>query len=261
VVAPKRLDREREHWEILVVFANTGKEAEGTLFFVDEIAQEWGINVVWVEYSAGSKKGWKVKPVVVTYETASRKGEPFERMIACMGIPSTNVPICSDVLKKRTIMAYLRSIGWEKYYTAIGIRADELHRVAKHWVRERKFYPFAHIAPTLKLQVDAWWSTQSIGLHIHPDEGNCDNCWKKDTLRLCRNAQRNPRSFDWWQAMTDKYGSFNPRNTTLKPPFNFYRGNLSPKDIFVLSEKPIDEIKRLTKTEKRNTCNESCEAF
>lgn len=252
---------DRENWEMVVVFANTGKEAEGTLLFVDECAQEWGINVVWVEYQCGSKKGWGVKPKVVTYETASRNGEPFERMCAMLGIPSTNTPFCSTVLKQRTIKAYLRSIGWKGYYTAIGYRVDEPDRFSPNAERERKFYPLAHLNPMAKKDILDWWVSKYFNLDIHPDDGNCDNCWKKNTLLLCRNAVRKPDSFNWWRDMTAKYGVLNPRKTKLLPPFNFYRGNLSPDDILRLSKLPVAEIRRLTKGEKINRCEESCDGF
>lgn len=252
---------DRHNWEVIIIFANTGKEAEGTLLFVDECAQEWGINIIWVEgYPSEKGKGWGVVPKVVSYETASRKGEPYEAFIKRLGIPSSNAPWCSDQLKRKTINAYLKTIGWKGFYKAIGIRSDETHRVSKKAAKNRIIYPLVDFNPKTKQEITEWWATQSFNLDIHPDEGNCDNCWKKNTNLLCRNALRNPDSFDWWQDMTSLYGHNNPRNAPLKTPFNFYRGNRSPKDIFELAKSP-ERIKKLAEKEKRSGCNESCEAW
>ena len=74
--------QDRDNWEKIVIFTNTGKEAEGTLFFVDECAAEWGIDIIWLEgYPRDIGKGYSVQHKIVTYETASRKGEPFEALI------------------------------------------------------------------------------------------------------------------------------------------------------------------------------------
>jgi hypothetical protein len=141
---------DRDNWDKIVVFANTGKEVEGTLFFVDECSQEWDIPIIWVEAKCKdengkpfSDKGWAVKHRIVTYETASRKGEPFEEMISMLGIPSTEAPFCSYQLKREAIKSYAKSIGWNDYYTAIGIRYDEAEdRVIGSWISNKLFYPF-----------------------------------------------------------------------------------------------------------------------
>lgn len=254
---------DRHNWEIIVVFANTGKEAEGTLFFVDECAQEWDIPIVWVEgYPSEKGKGWKVNHKVVTYETAARKGEPFEAMIKRLGIPSTNAPFCSDQLKRKAIESYLKSIGWKGYWKAIGIRSDEKEiRVKKNYKKKRIFYFLRNENQKTKVEIINWFKKKPFDLNIHPDDGNCDNCWKKSDRHLVRNMVRKPNSFNWWEDMTSKYGYLNPRNTDLKPPFNFYRGNKSVADIREMAKMNQSQLNQLSFFDEQNPCEESCEAF
>lgn len=255
---------DRNNWEMIVVFANTGKEVEGTLFFVDECSQEWDIPVVWVEAKCKdgngipfSKKGWAVKHKIVDYETASRKGEPFEEMISVLGIPSSEVPFCSKQLKRLAIESYARSIGWEGYVVAVGIRVDETRPIN----RSRCIYPLIDLNPKSKIEIIIWWMQQTFNLDIHADDGNCDNCHKKDDLRLVRNMIRKPKSFEWWEEMTEEHGWLNPRDTNLKPPFNFFRGNKSVSDIRELAKLSQAELKQISMFESVSSCNESCEAF
>jgi len=260
--------KDRHEYEILIVFANTGLEAEGTLFFIDECSQEWNIPITWIEARCKdengkpySEKGWSVRHNIVTYETASRNGEPFEEMISILGIPSSNAPFCSFQLKKFPMEDFMKSIGWEDAYLAIGIRIDEPSRVSENRVNLKRLYPFADIFPTTKRQVSEWWGKQSFDLAIHPDEGNCINCWKKDFPRLARNMIRIPESFDWWTRMEDKYGYLNPRETEWLPPFNFYRNNKSTLDIRKLADMSQAELKQLTMFDVLDGCAESCEVF
>lgn len=59
----------------IVLFCNTGKEEEATLVFIREIAWRWGVPVIWLEYRDDG--GFEV----VTFETASRHGKPYEAVV------------------------------------------------------------------------------------------------------------------------------------------------------------------------------------
>lgn len=272
---------DRHNWEIIIVFANTGLEEPETLLFVHRCAINWGLDIVWVEARHKdengvpfSEKGWKAKHQVVNYFTAARCQQltdgswawtPFEEMISVLGIPSTNSPFCSPQLKREAIESYAESIGWDDYYIAIGIRIDEPTRFNEHWEERKIKYFLANEHPTWKRDVVMWWNRQDFNLEVEPDLGNCNGCWKKDMARLVRIAKKRPKKFDWWQAMTDKYGYFMPREVNLKPPFNFYRGNLSPKDILEMAEKhkhlTLEQIEMFAEVEMETGCGESCEPF
>ena len=70
----KRLIDEGDDY--LITFQNTGKEMPQTLDFINECDKRWNLNVVWLEYRFGNNFE------VVTYETASRDGRPFDEAIA-----------------------------------------------------------------------------------------------------------------------------------------------------------------------------------
>lgn len=257
---------ERDKWDIVVVFANTGKEQEGTLEFVERCSKEFGVEIVWVEYvPVQSKKGgwWGVSHNVVDFKTASRNGEPFELMLSKLGIPSSSAPFCSYQLKRKVIESYLKNCGWKNYHKAIGIRADEIDRMNENFRKEKIIYFLIRHNPVDKQMVNDWWKMQHFNLNIDRDFGNCDGCWKKDMKRLVRIGEKKPETFDWWQGMTDKYGHIKNRKAQhkMKPPFNFYRGNMSPKDILVLSAFSKRQLKMVFEEEKLNGCSESCESF
>lgn len=67
--------------KIVVVFANTGKEREETLEFIKNCDLHFNLKTVWIEsvQHHGERKSAGFK--IVTFETASRKGEPFEDSI------------------------------------------------------------------------------------------------------------------------------------------------------------------------------------
>ena len=122
--------------DCVVCFANTGKEDEATLKFVHDCEVNWNVPIVWLEYQDAeeSKNRWKR----VTYETASRNGEPFEAVIRKKAyLPNPVTRFCTIEMKIRTIVNYLFSIGMcenrtqGEYMSWVGIRADEPRRSAK----------------------------------------------------------------------------------------------------------------------------------
>lgn len=61
------LDANDDLDDLIVTFANTGKEHPATLDFVNECSQRWQVPIVWLEYR-DDERGF----AIVTYETASR---------------------------------------------------------------------------------------------------------------------------------------------------------------------------------------------
>lgn len=253
----------REFLDIVVVFANTGKESEGTLEFVRDCCIYFNVEIIWLEGYPASEKGWKVQHKIIDFKSASRKGEPFEAMIAKLGIPSSAAPFCSDQLKRKTIKSYIEAIDWKDCLIAIGIRADEIDRVNENWKEKKLFYPLVHLGITKPMILD-FWRLMHFDLKLnHADDGNCDNCWKKSNKTLIGNIRRRPDSFDWWRLMQIKYGHIAPRKAQqkMKLPLNFFRGN---NDVNALFELAILEDRQLELTdnyELANGCSESCEVF
>jgi len=230
--------KEREEWEMVVVFANTGKEVEGTLEFVDRCSKEWGIDIVWVEaVPVKSKKDgwWGVKHRIVDFRTASRKGEPFEAMLSKLGIPCSEAPFCSDQLKRKAIESYLKSIKWKGYYKAIGIRADEVDRINENFRKKKIIYPLIRHNPVSKNMVLDWWKNNSFDLKIDFDLGNCDGCWKKSMMRLTSIAKRHPYVYNWWQEMTDRYSGNKSRDgVSANENHNFYWINYGTNGVVIV---------------------------
>jgi 3'-phosphoadenosine 5'-phosphosulfate sulfotransferase (PAPS reductase)/FAD synthetase len=146
--------KERDKYEMVVVFANTGKERQETLDFVRSCDRYFGFKTVWVEAVINSISGEGTTHRIVDFNTADRVGNPFEFMIAKYGMPNQNAPHCSRELKKQPIKSYARSIRWFDYQTALGIRTDEPKRL--NWIakKKEKFIYFAELMKVTKSDVN-----------------------------------------------------------------------------------------------------------
>jgi hypothetical protein len=271
------LKNKQEEYEMIVVFANTGKEREETLQFVHKCDVEFGFNVVWVEALVNNANGIGTQYKITNYINASRNGEPFELIISKYGLPNQNAPHCSRELKKAPIKSYAKSIGWKDYETALGIRSDEQKRLDWNAKTKNKFLYFAELFYVTKSDVNLFWSKQSFDLKLKSYEGNCDLCYKKGLRKLMTIAKNNPELTDWWKEMEQKYENYTPesRIEKAKPPYRFFRDNMTMNDIIEESEIPFEPAKDESKTiadarqialwdeylDSNNGCTESCEVF
>lgn len=271
------LDNYQNEYEMIIVFANTGKEREETFDFILECEKQFGFKTIWIEAVTNPIHGKGVTAKVVTYETASRNGEPFEASIAKHGIPSVKAPHCTRELKRYAIRNYAKSIGWKDYWTAIGYRVDEIDRVPPDHVKQKILMPLISYQHGItKNDVNKFWSQQNFDLKLKTYEGNCDLCYKKSFRKLMTLIKENPTMSDWWLEMENKYDQFVPATKrNLKPPIHFFRLNKSTKDIIDMAKNKFDPAKDESnfKREYRQTslwgvsldssngCNESCEVF
>jgi len=192
--------------EAKVCFQNTGKEREETLKFVNECSVRWGVEIDWLEFRDSEAKFEKV-----TFETASRNGEPFEAVIRKRKyLPNPLVRFCTVELKVRTCHRYLKSIGWKEWESWIGIRADEQRRLAKiknqdYGRHETKYAPCG-IAGITKHDVAKFWREQPFDLELiningETPWGNCDLCFLKNTNKVMSLISREPERALWWAKM------------------------------------------------------------
>lgn len=254
-----------DKYEFIVVFANTGKEHEGTLEFVRDCEINFGVKIHWIEAKHRkedgtliTKKGWGVSFKEVTFETASRNGEPFEEMISAIGIPCSSAPFCSDQLKRKPIERFLKSIGWKKFYKAIGIRVDEIDRMNPKYLKKRIVYPLIKDYPTKKIEILKWWSEYKFNLKVPINLGNCDICWKKSFKVLVQNTKDYPQRFEWWQSMINKYSHLSRNSDKV---ISFFRGGKSIKELFEMGMLSEEQLDLFAQEYKLDGCSESCEVY
>jgi len=263
----KIIDTKRDEYDIKVIFANTGFENEATLQFVHDCDTHFGFNTVWIEGVTNMEKGVGMSHKVVTFETASRNGEPFEAVIQKYGIPNMQTPLCTIDLKRYPIEHYLRSIGWSlrDYDLAIGIRTDEQRRVKDDKTRN-VVYPLVHWFPADKQDVLDWWEDQPFDLQLQEHQGNCKTCWKKSFNKLVKLHTEDPSQFDFFERMEEKYGRVGAEFAKYDdaPDRVFFRQRMSIKNFRQMAIKQADELSRMpTQLDlyADGGCSESCELY
>tara|TARA_R100001510_G_C7600464_1_gene167218 strand:+ start:38 stop:862 length:825 start_codon:yes stop_codon:yes gene_type:complete len=188
--------------DTVVSFQNTGKEMPETLDFVQQVSERWDVPIVWLEYDITDEGKNYFK--VINHNSASRNGEPFDKLInKYKRLPNARFRFCTGVLKMQTGQKYLKSLGWKDWKHAVGIRADEPRRLTKKSEGNIDlFYPLAEAQKT-KRDVEAFWMLQpfDLALPMHNGKtmkGNCDFCFLKSEATLALMAREHPELAKWW---------------------------------------------------------------
>lgn len=208
--------------DVHVLFANTGKEREETLAFVDECARRWRAPIVWLErhdltrllarrateaahagFAAVARDLHRRAARRVGFETASRLGEPFDALIAeSRFLPNPVTRFCTTELKIRVMKRYMLARGYEHWTNVVGLRADEPGRVARQRAgagseRWDVAHPLFEAGVRLA-DVMAFWRAQPFDLQLRPWEGNCDLCFLKGRAKRERIMRDRPDTAPWW---------------------------------------------------------------
>lgn len=196
--------KDEKYQNAKIIFSNTGKENEQTLDFVNKVDQYIGGKIIWLEYDPVEK--YKI----VSYETASRNGEPFEALINKRKFcPNRVMRFCTVELKIKVMKKYCKNqLKWKNWTNLVGIRYDEPRRWNKSKSIERKeIFDVEH--PLVKWKVTKqdvinYWNQMSFNLNLKEYEGNCDLCFLKGKKIKQMIAREHPERYDWWISMEEK---------------------------------------------------------
>lgn len=258
------MQEKSKEWEIINVFANVGLEDEKTLEFAQRCEGYLGLKIQWIEAVINPERGKGIGFKIVDFKTAERSVRIFREAVAKYGLFNKAQPNCSKYLKARAIKTYAKSIGWNKYYTAIGIRADEIDRMSVDRHKLHLIYPFISYKSITKKHVNFWWSLQDFRLELKGYQGNCKTCWKKSDRKLTQIAAENPEYFKDFDALEKEFGYYIPEGRDPDKqrhlPITMFRGHKSAQ-YYLEAAKTWDSSILDDHQDMPDEDDESCEVF
>lgn len=235
-----------DEYEMVFLMANTSKEDVRSLEFAEKVNKYFNLNLKYVEADIFLEKGVGTRHIVKTYENLTTDGSLFEKGIKKYGIPNKINKWCNRELKLNAIHSYVKNeLKWKDYYTAIGIRYDELDRVSINKERDKLIYPLVDHKLT-KRDRNKFWDKMPFKLEIPGYLGNCDMCFEKTNRKLMTIYKEYPKKIDWWLNMELKYSK---KNIEGKDSYNGYinnkggmyfrRGNMPMNELIELAKQPF----------------------
>ncbi len=236
---------------VCAIFANTGKEDDATLDFVDRMSQEWNVPITWVEFFWDSEaKGVKGSPFrsykEVDHNTASRNGEPFEQLIdnASGLLPNMHKRICTYNIKVGVIEQVARKkyrVTTKSLVHLLGIRRDERRRAIKLLDQCRVLVPLWHAGVTLQ-DVHAFWRGNDFDLAMPYNSmyGNCDLCFLKSEKKLFNLMQLYPERAQWWIQQEEKTGQTFKQDRSYSDMLELAQYSGEQQELFSLDDQSYD---------------------
>ena len=196
--------------DVKVAFMNTGLEHEATLQFVRDCASYWSLDITWLEFDVvDGERTFKI----VDFCSASRDGQPMRDMASFRGyLPNPVSRSCTSDLKLKTMHSWIKTLGWEEWDTAVGLRADEPHRAKriKPYIKaETPLCPVYEAGHTEK-DVLEFWKAQDFDLMLPGGNntfGNCVGCFLKARHKLEKIGLTNPEHLETMADIEEEAGS------------------------------------------------------
>lgn len=238
-----------DKYNIIFYFCNTGEEEKETIDFINKCDLYWGLNLIWLEPVVNGHKEVTTHKIV-SYETVDMDGKPFEEMLKKYPIPSINAPNCTRELKLRPIESYMKSIGVTDYYTALGIRYDERHRMSVNAKENKIIYPLTEDIRVDEYFIRTWWENQNFDLELKDYQGNCNLCFKKSlekqlTIMIELIESKRTDIIHRWIKREEKYSS-------VKAPRFDLRSNLTYLQKYKLALEVVEGKRKIKKVKDKH---------
>lgn len=234
--------------DVIVAFANTGKEREETLRFVYECGVRWGVPIHWVEWRPPNDFE------EVGFNSADRRGVWFSELIRRKQVlPNSQMRYCTSKLKIETMKKFMLSLGYKRWVNPVGLRYDEGARVLKQLARndtgKERFTALMPLAKArvVKADVLAFWLganrdpkalthplPQGFDLGLRDYEGNCDLCFLKGRGKMAAIIRENPGIAEWWSRQEEAAKTKQPSGARFRAAESFRQLSKAVEDQGIL---------------------------
>ena len=243
------------------VFMDTGMEHPKTYEFIRNVANNFNIRISCLRLKVNPILGKGNDYTQVSLNDICCDFKPWNDMILKYSTPTFKMPFCTARMKSEIFKKYCdKWFGKYNYYTWIGIRSDESHRI-KDGDSSIKY--LASISNFYKKDILNWWSNKSFDLDLPEYLGNCIFCVKKGLNRIALAAKCEPELAEQFnKTVIDKHVRILPNKT--HPNEIMFRQYNSLQDIINLyknvSKEHLINSLHISKV-KTESCEESCEVF